>query len=191
MPLELEARAETVSSSMKYKLPAGTQNSSPKYPFGKKSAKPHVDPTLQKKIHKVTSVREKGVALEQPVTFHGRPDSPQKDTDLTPRRTTFPGKSYTLSQMDEETPSQLHMHYAVDENTSAHVAVNEQDISSPTYTPIKRDEGLNAAGMYMNWRVQEHMKVKVGGEVRTHETVSDDAADQSSAGARVGLEWNF
>lgn len=188
------AMADTPSSSAPCRLvrSAPSAPSVPKaYPFGKKRPKPKADETLQKKINKVVSIQGKNVAVDTPVTFSGRPQEPPKDTDLRPRRSTFPGKSDTLSQMDEESPSQLNVFYKLDEQATAHMAVNQQDINSPTYTPIKKEEGLNAAGMYLNVGVHENIKVKVGGEVRTHETVSDDSGDKSSAGAQVGLQWNF
>lgn len=176
-------------------LAPSTSNSAPTtikaHPFGKKRPKPQGDISLQQKINRVVSIQQKNIDVEAPVTFSGRPHDPPQDTDLSPRRTTFPGKSDTLSQMDEETPSQLNVYYKLDERATAHVAVNEQDMDSPTYTPIKRDEGLNAAGMYLNLGVNENVKVKVGGEVRSHETSSHDPSDKSSAGARVGLQWNF
>ncbi len=183
--------AEGLSASAAQAVPTPIPTTIKAHPFGKKRPKPQADVDLQKKINRVVSVQQKNIDVEAPVTFAGRPQDPPKDTDLTPRRGTFPGKSDTLSQMDEETPSQLNVYYKLDEQATAHVAVNEQNLDSPTYTPIKKDEGLNAAGMYLNVGVNDNVKVKVGGEVRTHETSSHDPSDKSSAGAQVGLQWNF
>lgn len=171
--------------------PSGDIKAGRQFPFGKKSQKPLIDPSLAKKIHQVSAKKDNQPASNAPVRFYGNTNPPKEDTDLAPRRATFPGKSHTLSQMDEESPSQLNVLYKIDKTATAHVAVNEQNIGSPTYAPIKKEEGLNAAGVYLNLDVKDNVQVKMGGEVRNHETVSNKEEDQSSTGASVGLQWNF
>ena len=84
------------------------------------------------------------------------------------------------------------MSYKLNSNTSASVALNPQDQTSPLYAPIVKENGLAATGVYLDVDVQEDVQLRVGGEVRSHDNDSlNSADDETGAGASVGLRWSF
>ena len=163
--------------------------------FGQPSLPPPVDPDIQRKMDHVAGRRQgngTGKMLENaPVTLSGS-TSPQPDvSSLEPRRRTFPGQYHTMSQIDEYSPPEAHVNYRIDHDTSARLAINQQDQRSPTYTPLRQDPTVNSAGVYLDMDMEKDIMLRVGGEVRSHETESHSSEKRDSTSASVGLEWQF
>lgn len=171
-----------------YKVP----QVAPKLSFLKKSEKPVMDPSIAKQIAKVSgkNLEKKFQLADENLSFEGG-ESEGSDFDMKPRRATFPGGKDTLSQMDNEDPAEVNVMYRLDDKSSARLAINEQDLNSTTYAPLKKNDNINAAGVYLDMDVQEDLQLRVGGEVRNHETNSMKADDKSSQGASVGMKWSF
>jgi hypothetical protein len=74
---------------------------------------------------------------------------------------------------------------------SARFALNPQDEASPLYSPIVKENGLAATGVYLDLDMREGMQLQLGGEVRSSGSGSLGSAEEGSAGASVGLRWNF
>lgn len=115
---------------------------------------------------------------------------PDKDDRLTPRRSTFSGGTHTLPNMDKKPAPEVSMSIAGENGTTTRVTVNPQDEASPLYRPPEPEGTINSAGVYMGVEVQPNVKVQVGGEY----CELDDprrSSDEASAGAAIGLQWNF
>lgn len=162
--------------------------------FGQKTTTPNPDMQIAKQMDKARRLtpqqKQKILSELVPIKVSGSPPPVPEDA-IRPTRRVFPGKKNTMSQFDEQDPSQLHIEYKITNGTAAKVSVNRQDENSPIHTPIKKEEGVNAAGLFFNVAVDDSVKLVVGGEVRNNETVNRESEDASSAGAEMGLRWEF
>ena len=104
----------------------------------------------------------------------------------------LPGGRQTRSSEEYGNAPEMTMIYKLGHTTSARVALNPQDETSPLYSPIVKENGLAATGVYLDMDVKKDVQVQVGGEVRAYDNESLNSSDDSTgAGASVGFRWNF
>lgn len=124
------------------------------------------------------------------VTITGQKPSYEKDR-LTPRHSTFSGGPDTLPHMDMEPPPEVSVTYKVSERTSTRVTLNQQDRESPLYRPVEKEDGINAAGVYMHVDMEDNVQLRLGGEYRELDDSRRSQDEGVATGASIGLLWTF
>ncbi len=122
----------------------------------------------------------------------GLPEPPE--SRLEAHHTVFPTSDpHTVGWQEEKPPPEMTMRYAMTNSTAARLAINSQDQTSPLYAPITKKEGaISATGMYLDVNVRKDMQLQFGGEYRIYEDETVNPENKgNSAGASVGLRWNF
>ena len=121
------------------------------------------------------------------ISFEGGKE--EQDNFIGPRRTALPGGKNTLSQMDTDSPQEMAIRYKMDKQSTARLAINQQDKTSPLYSPIEEADTIAATGMYIDVNVKKDLQFQMGAEVRNHEGATESSTN--SQGASVGLRWAF
>ena len=103
----------------------------------------------------------------------------------------LPGGRHTLSHEESAAAPEMSMSLKMNDTASARFALNPQDESSPLYSPLMKDNGLSATGLYFDLDMGEGMQLQLGGEVRSVGSESLNSSEEESAGASVGLRWSF
>jgi hypothetical protein len=120
----------------------------------------------------------------------GIPAHPESRMEV--ERTPLPGGRHTLSREESGTAPEMSMSVKMSRASAARFVLNPQDDTSPIYSPIVKESGLAATGIYLDLDVAEGVQVQFGGEVRSFSSESGDSTEEGdSAGASVGLRWNF
>lgn len=154
-------------------------------------------PTPEKQTRKYTAKaapdpNKKGTELaDGRVTFSGSiPDHP--NDRLKPQRAPLPGNAQSMSREEPASAPEMSVSYKVAEDTAARVTLNQQDETSPNYTPITKENSLVSTGVYVDLDVRENLQFQMGGEVRSIESDGPGTQhDSRETGASVGLRWNF
>lgn len=114
------------------------------------------------------------------------------DSRFTVQHTPLPGARHTRSSEEYGNAPEMTMSYKLNNSSSARVALNPQDQTSPLYSPIVKENGLAATGVYLDVDVKDDLQLQLGGEVRSHDNDSlSSSQDETAAGASIGLRWNF
>ncbi|MDR1360203.1 MAG: hypothetical protein LBJ82_04395 [Deltaproteobacteria bacterium] len=117
------------------------------------------------------------------------PSQPESRLDV--EHSPLPGGRHTLSGMEYDAAPEMSMSVKMSRAASARLTLNPQDEASPLYSPIVNDDGISATGLYFDLDMNEDMQLQLGGEVRSASPDSLGSTEEESAGASVGLRWNF
>lgn len=125
------------------------------------------------------------------LTFSGSiPDHP--NDRLKPQRAPLPGNAQSMSREEPASAPEMSVSYKVADDTAARLTLNQQDETSPNYTPITKENSLVSTGVYVDLDVQDNLQLQMGGEVRSVEVDGPgDSRDSRETGASVGLRWSF
>ncbi len=172
-----EKKLPKISASEKKKFEAFADPSMPKAP----------SPLMKRPQH--DKVAEKPIFLATAVEFSGG-----KETKApSPHRAPLPGASNVLPEYGDNAPKEIAMKYRMHNGTSAKFVVNQQDESSPLFTPLDKSSGKVAStGVGLDVEVEKNMKVLLGAERKTVEGAGmSSGAPSSSQGASVGFSLSF
>lgn len=106
------------------------------------------------------------------------------------RRAPLPGARDTMSQFDGPPPPEVAMRYQMRNGTSARLAVNPQDPSSPIYAPVLPGRNMDSAGVYLDMELRKDLQLQLGGEYRDLDADSGGRPEKST-GASMGFKLNF
>ena len=159
--------------------------------FGAKSARPPMDPAMTRRLQQAKGLApHPGVTIgNDRLSFSGSAQV-LPENQLTPKNTSLPGREESARHFEEDTPMEVHMHYKLDDQASARVAVNQQDETSGTYVPLKKGETVSGAGVFLDLEVEENVNFSMGGEVTSHQS-SASSQGSTSSGASMGLKFSF
>lgn len=131
---------------------------------------------------------EKPLFLATAVEFSGG-----KNTKApSPHRAPLPGAANVLPEYGEDAPKEVAMKYKMHNGTSAKFVVNQQDESSPLFTPLDTKSGKVAStGVGLDVEVEKNMKILLGAERKTVEGAGMNSGSSSSQGASVGVSLSF
>ena len=159
--------------------------------FGAKSAKPRVDPDIANRLQRAKGLTpHPGIKIgNDRLSFSGSKQLPRA-SEVTPANTGLPGRQESARHFEEATPTELHMHYKLDNQAAARVAVNPQDETTGTYIPLKKGETVSAAGVFLDVDMQDNVSFTMGGEVTNHQP-SATTESNTSTGANLGMKFSF
>ena len=135
--------------------------------------------------------RQTLVSNERLTVVGSMPHHPESRFVVQP--TPLPGGRHTRSSEEAGNAPEMTMAYKLNTTTSARVALNPQDQTSPLYSPIVKENGLTATGVYFDVNVEKNFQVQFGGEVRSYDSdsLSSSEDEETSTGASMGFRWSF
>ncbi|MDR2161431.1 MAG: hypothetical protein LBO77_04745 [Desulfovibrio sp.] len=117
------------------------------------------------------------------------PSHPESRMDA--ERSPLPGGRHTLSVQESGESPEMAMSLRLSPLATARFALNPQDDASPLYSPLVKENGLAATGLYLDLEMEKGVQVQIGGEVRSRSSDSLRSTGEEDAGASLGLRWDF
>ena len=159
--------------------------------FGAKSARPKADPGIASRLQRAkTLTPHPGIQIgNDRLSFSGSKQLPRA-SEVTPANTSLPGRQESARHFEDATPTEVHMHYKLDKQAAARVALNPQDETAGTYVPLKKGDTVSGAGIFLDVDVQDNVSFSMGGEVANHQP-SATTESNTSTGANMGMKFRF